>query len=170
MQAIMVGEFGGPEALRAGEAAGPGPRAGEVLVRVVAAGVGPWDAWLRRAGWTGSLPDVPGRGAERVLACAARTLDGAARAARAGALIATPVHAELPGAERVGWQRYDGQPRGSRLIRMAPWFDDGSLSVTVQARYYWHNAAQAHRVMEEGHTRGKLVLIVDDDLAASLEV
>jgi NADPH:quinone reductase-like Zn-dependent oxidoreductase len=53
---------------------------------------------------------------------------------------------------------------------MAPWFDDGSLSVAVQARYYWHNAAQAHRVMEEGHTRGKLVLVVDDDLAASLEV
>ena len=53
---------------------------------------------------------------------------------------------------------------------MAPWFDDGSLSVTVQARYFWHNAAEAHREVEEGHTRGKLVLIVDEDLAASLEV
>jgi len=53
---------------------------------------------------------------------------------------------------------------------MAPWFDDGSLPVTVQARYYWHDAAQAHRVVERGHTRGKLVLIVDDDLAAALEV
>jgi hypothetical protein len=40
----------------------------------------------------------------------------------------------------------------------------------VQARYYWHDAAQAHCAVERGHTRGKLVLIVDDDLAAALEV
>ena len=105
---------------------------------------------------------MTGGGAERVLACAAPTLDGA--------LIATPVHAERPAAQGVRWEQYDGQPRGSRLIRMAPWFDDGSLSVTVQARYYWHDAAQAHQVVELGHTRGKLVLIVDEDLAAALEV
>jgi NADPH:quinone reductase-like Zn-dependent oxidoreductase len=53
---------------------------------------------------------------------------------------------------------------------MAPWFDDASLSVTVQDRYFWHDAAQAHEVIERGHTRGKLVLVVDEDLAAALEV
>jgi NADPH:quinone reductase-like Zn-dependent oxidoreductase len=53
---------------------------------------------------------------------------------------------------------------------MAPWFDDGSLSVHVQGRYYYQDAAEAHRIVEQGHTRGKLVLIVDDDLAARLEV
>ena len=37
-------------------------------------------------------------------------------------------------------------------------------------RYFWQDAAQAHRVAEEGHTRGKLVLIVDEDLAAAIEV
>jgi NADPH:quinone reductase-like Zn-dependent oxidoreductase len=105
-----------------------------------------------------------------VLACAAPTLAGAARAARDGALIATPVHAEYPDHDRVRWQGYNGQPRGSRLIRMAPWFDDGSMSVTVQARYSWQDAARAHEVVEQGHTRGKLVLIVDDDLAAGLGV
>ena len=297
MQAIMVNQFGGPEALQVGEADRPQPRPGEVLVRVLAAGVGPWDVSLRQGGWTGPLPYIPGGefaglvegdtgadadfyagaqvygypgltgcyaqyvtcpveqlapvpaglsisdaaaapidaltaeqgltdvlgigagdrllitagagglghfavqiarilgasvvataspqhhqflhrlgaatvidhtkpdwpeqvrevtdgGAERVLACAAPTLDGAARAARDGALIATPVHGEPPGRPRVRWQRYDGQPRGSRLIRMAPWFDDGSLSVTVQARYYWQDAAQAHRETERGHTQG----------------
>jgi NADPH:quinone reductase-like Zn-dependent oxidoreductase len=80
------------------------------------------------------------------------------------------VHAEAPDGQHVRWLRYNGQARGSRLIRMAPWFDDGSLSVTVQARYFWQDAAQAHRVVEEGHTRGKLVLIVDEDLAAAIEV
>ena len=60
MQVIMVSEFGGPEVLRVGEAEIPRPRSGEVLVRVLAAGVGPWDASLRRGAWAGSLPYVPG--------------------------------------------------------------------------------------------------------------
>jgi NADPH:quinone reductase-like Zn-dependent oxidoreductase len=313
MQAMMVGRFGGPEVLEVAEAPMPQPGPAEVLVRVLAAGVGPWDASLRQGGWTGPLPYIPGGefagivegdtgndaglrdgapvygypgltgcyaqyvtcpveqlapipaglpvvdaaaapidaltaeqgladvlgigagdqvlitagagglghfavqiarilgasvlataspqhheflhrlgatavidhtrpdwpdrvreetggGAERVLACAAPTLDGAARAARDGALIATPVHADVPGGHRVRWRRYDGQPRGSRLIRMAPWFGDGSLSVTIAGRYYWEDAAQAHRAVEAGHTEGKLVLIIDDDLAAGLEI
>ena len=313
MQVIMVSELGGPEVLQVGEAGLPQPRSGEVLVRVLAAGVGPWDASLRAGGWTGPLPYVPGGefagvvvgdtgadaalddgapvygypgitgcyaeyvtcpveklapipaglpmadaaavpidaltaeqgltdelaieagdqvlitagaggvghfavqiarilgasvvataspqhheflhrlgaavvidhtkpgwpdqvrevtdgGARRVLACAAPTLEGAARAARDGALIATPVHAELPDGQHARWLRYDGQARGSRLIRLAPWFDDGSLTVTVAARYFWQNAAEAHREVEKGHTRGKITLIVDADLAAELEV
>jgi NADPH:quinone reductase-like Zn-dependent oxidoreductase len=313
MRAITVAGFGGPEVLQVGEAERPVPRPDEVLVRVLAAGVGPWDAYLRGGGWTGALPYIPGGefagvvdgdsgedagfddgtpvygypgltgcyaqyvvcpveqmaplpgglpitdaagvpvdgltaeqgltevlgisrgdqvlvtaaagglghfavqiarvlgasvvataspqhheflhhlgaavvidhtqptwpdqvrevtggGAQHVLACAAPTLDGAARAARDGATIATPVHADYPDTQRVTWQPYNGQPRGSRLIRMAPWFDDGLLSVNIEARYYYENAVQAHRRVEEGHTRGKLVLIVDDDLASQWEV
>ncbi len=310
MQAIMVSEFGGPDVLRVAETGLPEAGAGEVLVRVLAAGVGPWDVARRRGDLAGSLPYIPGAefagvvvgdtgaaaalddgtpvygypglagcyaqyvacpaeqlapipaglpmidaaavpvdaltaeqgltdelslgpgeqilitagagglghfavqiarilgafvvataspehhefvhrlgaaavidhtkpdwpgqvravidgGPGKVLACAAPTLAGAARAARDGALLATPVPGELPDQRRVRWQRYDGQPRGSRLIRMAPWFDDGSLTVTLQARHYWQDAAQAHREVEQGHTEGKIVLIVDDDLAAA---
>ena len=123
-----------------------------------------------KPGWPDQAREVTSGGAGRVLACAVPTLAGAARAARDGALIATPVRADYPDQDRVRWQGYDGQPRGSRLIRMAPWFDDGSLSVTVQARYSWQDAARAHEVVQQGHTRGKLVLIVDDDLAAGLGV
>jgi NADPH:quinone reductase-like Zn-dependent oxidoreductase len=313
MRAITVSEFGGPDVLKPAEVPMPGPGPDDVLVRVLAAGVGPWDAHLRSGGWTGPLPfipggefagvvegdtgddagfdegapvygypglsgcyaqyvrcpveqlaplpdslpitdaagtpidaltahqgltdvlslrrgdeilitagagglghfavqiarilgarivataspqhhefvhhggaavvidhtqpdwpdqvrDVTGGGAQRVLACAAPTLEGAARAARDGATIATPVHARYPDAERVHWQSYDGQPSGSRLIRMAPWFDDGLLSVEVAGRYYYEDAAKAHRRVEEGHTRGKLVLIMDDALAREWEV
>ena len=313
MKAIMASEFGGPEVLRVGETPMPEPGPEELLVRVLAAGAGPWDAALRRGGSSGELPYIPGAefagtvvgetgafasfddgalvygypgltgcyaeyvtcqveqlapipaglsavdaaavpvdgltaeqgltdvlglspgdqvlitagagglghfavqiaralgatvvataspqhhefvhrlgasvvvdhtqpdwpeqvrdategGARSVLACAASTLEGAALAARDGAVIATPVHADLPETGRVRWQPYDGKPLGSRLVKMGPWFDDGTLSVTVQARYYVDDAAQAHRTIEKGHTRGKLVLIVDTDLAAELGV
>ena len=313
MQAITVSEFGGPEVLQVSEASMPLPPSGEVLVRVLAAGVGPWDVSFRRGGWTGGLPYIPGGefagvvvgdtgadaalddgapvygypgltgcyaqyvscpveklapvpaglpivdagaapidaltaeqgltdvlairagdrvlitagagglghfavqiarilgaevvataspqhheflhrlgaavvidhtkpdwpdqvrdaidgGPEKVLVCAAPTVEGAARAARDGALIATTVHADLPDGQRVRWRQYHGEPSGSRLIKLAPWFDDGSLTVTVQERFYWQNAAEAHRVAERGHTQGKLALVVDDDLAAELEI
>ena len=45
-----------------------------------------------------------------------------------------------------------------------------SLTVTIQARYFWQDAAEAHTEAERGHTRGKIVLVVDEDLAAALEV
>ncbi len=314
MQAIMVSEPGGPEVLRVGETDMPRPGRGEVLIRVLAAGVGPWDAHLRRGAWSGPWPYIPGAefaglveghsgdeagfhdgepvygypgltgcyaqyvtcpaeqlapiptgladtdaavvpvdgltagqglteilgvgagnrvlitaaaggmghlavqiaralgaavvataspqhhefvhkcgaavvvdhnrpdwpelirkltggGAGKVLAIAAPTLAGAARAAYDGAMIATPVHQPAyPDADRVRWQPYNGQSRGSDLIRMAPWFDDGSLEVHIARRYYWQDAAAAHREIEKGHTRGKLVLIVDDDLAAKMEI
>jgi NADPH:quinone reductase len=313
MQVIMVNEFGGPEVLQVKEAPLPQPGPGEVLVKVLAAGVGPWDTSLRGGGLEGPLPYIPGAefaglvqgetgadaflndgapvygypgltgcyaqyvscpveklapipaglpvvdaaatpidaltaeqgltdvlrvgrgdtvlitagagglghfavqiarilgvrviataspqnheflhalgagevvdhtgpdwpatvreltggGADRVLASAAPTLEGAALAAADGALIATPVHAQLPDDGRVRWEQFDGRPRGSRLVKMAPWFDDGSLTVTLQARYFWHDAAKAHESIERGHTRGKLVLVVDEDLAATMEV
>ncbi len=313
MKAIMASEFGGPEVLRVGETEIPEPGPEEILVRVLAAGVGPWDASLRGGGWSGELPYVPGAefagvvvgesgdfasfddgtlvygypgltgcyaeyvscpveqlapipaslpvtdaaavpvdaltaqqgltdvlgagpgdqvlitagagglghfavqiaralgatvvataspqhheflhqlgasvvvdhtrpdwpdqvrevtdgGAGRVLACAAPTLEGAARAARDGAVIATPVHGDRPADGRVRWQPYDGKPLGSRLVAMSPWLDDGTLSVSIQARYYLDDAAEAHRAIEKGHTRGKLALIVDTDLAAELGV
>ena len=313
MKAITVSEFGGPEVLRVGETAIPEPGPDELLVRVLAAGVGPWDASLRSGGWSGGLPYVPGAefagtvvgqtgafasfddgtpvygypgltgcyaeyvtcqveqlapipaglsavdaaavpvdgltaeqgltdvlgvspgdqvlitagagglghfavqlaralgatvvataspqhheflhllgasvvvdhtrpdwpdqvrdvtdgGARQVLACAEPTLDGAAMAACDGAVIATPVHAELPQSRRVSWQPYDGKPLGSRLVKMGPWFDDGTLSGSVQGRYYLNDAATAHAAIESGHTRGKLVLIADTDLAAELGV
>jgi NADPH:quinone reductase len=120
-----------------------------------------------RPDWPDQVRTLTGGGAERVLACAAPTLAGAARAARDSGIVATPVTVgELPEEDRVDWRRYNGQPSGTSLIRMAPWFDDGSLAVHVARRYFFTDAAAAHREIENGHTRGKMLLIVDEDRAA----
>ena len=47
MKAIRVHAFGGVDALAYEEVQRPVPADGQVLVRVKAAGVGPWDAWVR---------------------------------------------------------------------------------------------------------------------------
>ena len=50
MRAVRVHEFGGVDTMRLDEIPRPVPGAGEVLVAVKAAGVGPWDR-LMREGW-----------------------------------------------------------------------------------------------------------------------
>jgi NADPH:quinone reductase-like Zn-dependent oxidoreductase len=47
MQAIRVHQFGGLDSLVAEDVPRPAPGDGEVLLHVKAAGVGPWDAWIR---------------------------------------------------------------------------------------------------------------------------
>lgn len=47
MKAIRVHHFGGPEVLVYEDLPQPDPGPNEVLIRVEAAGVGPWDAWIR---------------------------------------------------------------------------------------------------------------------------
>jgi NADPH2:quinone reductase len=47
MKTIRVHEFGGPEVLKLEEVATPKPSAGEVLVRIHAAGVNPYDTYMR---------------------------------------------------------------------------------------------------------------------------
>jgi NADPH:quinone reductase len=58
MKAIRVHEFGGPEVLRLEEVADPKPGAGQVVVRIRAAGVNPVETYVR-AGAYARLPNLP---------------------------------------------------------------------------------------------------------------
>jgi NADPH2:quinone reductase len=62
MKAIRVHEFGEPEVLKLEEVATPKPAAGEVLVRIHAAGVNPYDTYMRAGTYAlkPSLPYTPG--------------------------------------------------------------------------------------------------------------
>src|SRR5262245_24518239 len=58
MKAILVREFGGPDVLKLEEMPTPKPAAGEVLVRIHAAGVNPYDTYMR-AGTYARKPPLP---------------------------------------------------------------------------------------------------------------
>ena len=58
MKAIRVDEFGGPEVMRLVDLPDPQPEAGQVLVRVHAAGVNPVDAYIR-TGTYARMPPLP---------------------------------------------------------------------------------------------------------------
>src|SRR5438270_12909599 len=58
MKAILVRQFGGPEVLKLEEVPTPKPAAGEVLVRIHAAGVNPYDTYMR-AGTYAIKPPLP---------------------------------------------------------------------------------------------------------------
>jgi NADPH2:quinone reductase len=58
MKAIVVREFGGPEVLRLEELSDPRPGSGQVLIDVRAAGVNPFDTYMR-AGTYGARNRVP---------------------------------------------------------------------------------------------------------------
>jgi NADPH2:quinone reductase len=79
MKAISVSNFGGPEVLKLHELADPRrPEAGEVLIRVKAAGVNPYDTYMR-AGTYGAknpaLPYIPGSDAAGIVESAGAGAD-----------------------------------------------------------------------------------------------
>src|SRR6266478_1205792 len=58
MKAVVVHQFGGPEVLKLEEVPTPKPDAGQVLVRIRAAGVNPYDTYMR-AGTYAIKPPLP---------------------------------------------------------------------------------------------------------------
>jgi len=59
MKAIRVSAFGGPEVLKVEDVPAPKPQAGEVLVRVRAAGVNPYDTYMRAGTYASGNPVLP---------------------------------------------------------------------------------------------------------------
>lgn len=69
MKAIQVHEFGAPEVMKVEEIPTPKPAAGQVLVRVKAAGVNPYDTYMRNGTYAikPPLPYTPGSDAAGVV-------------------------------------------------------------------------------------------------------
>ena len=69
MKTILVRQFGGPEVLKLEEVPTPKPGAGQVLVRIHAAGVNPYDTYMRSGTYAQkpALPYTPGSDGAGVL-------------------------------------------------------------------------------------------------------
>jgi NADPH2:quinone reductase len=67
-------------------------------------------------------------------------------------LMLTPMLRDLPRAR---------ERQGEILCRCADWIDGEKLRIEVAETFPLERAADAHRRIEEGHTRGKLVLTMD---------
>jgi NADPH:quinone reductase len=81
MKRIRVYEFGGPEVLKFEEADDLQPAAGEVLVRVKAVGVNPYDTYMRSGGYGArnpALPYTPGSDAAGVIEAVGPDVTGVA--------------------------------------------------------------------------------------------
>src|ERR1700761_2074792 len=76
MRVALARELGGIDSVELGDRPDPPPAAGQVLVRVHGAGVGPWDVGFLSGGFTGvALPFVPG---QEIAGAAEAVGDGAA--------------------------------------------------------------------------------------------
>jgi NADPH2:quinone reductase len=69
VKAILIRQFGGPEVLKLEECPTPKPAAGQVLVRIAAAGVNPYDTYTRNGTYAikPALPYTPGGDAAGVV-------------------------------------------------------------------------------------------------------
>ncbi len=77
MRAAQVTATGGPDVLRVAELPDPSPGPGELLIRVAAAGVGPWDTKMRDGGFgPQETPYVPGAELAGTVAAVGANVDG----------------------------------------------------------------------------------------------
>jgi NADPH:quinone reductase len=140
MKAIRVTAFGGPEVLKVEELPDPRPGAGEVVVRVKAAGVNPYDTYMRAGSYGSgnpSLPWTPGSDAAGVVEAAGPGADvkPGQRVYTAGTI--TGAYAELALCKRS--QVYPLPEAASYAQGAGVWVPYGT------AYYALHQLAQARR-------------------------
>jgi enoyl reductase len=161
-----------------------------VLVHAAAGGVGTFAVQIARASGAGvvgtasqrnhdylrSLGAVPvsyGDGlVERVRAVAPQGVDaaldasGTVEALRASLDLVGDRHrigtvAFQPAADDLGVRRLSTERSTGRLAELVDLYEAGKLRVVIQQAYPLAQAAAAHRAIETGHVRGKLVLLTD---------
>jgi NADPH:quinone reductase-like Zn-dependent oxidoreductase len=76
---------------------------------------------------------------------------------------ASPGYAEEAAAAGIRATSYKVIPDGGTLATIARLLDSGAVQVYVETVYDLDDAAAAHAALEEGRTRGKIVLRVSDD-------
>jgi NADPH:quinone reductase-like Zn-dependent oxidoreductase len=152
MKAVRLNQFGGPEVLEIVDLPDPHPGPGHVRIAVSAAGVNPSD-WKKRKGLMDEeLPQTMGYEAAGVVDQLGEA-DG-------------PEHvvtiADFAGAQEYGvtFSSGDAGRAVHALAEIGELIESGRFSLPVAQTFPLTDVAEAHRVSELGHVRGKLVLSV----------
>ncbi|MGF1470749.1 MAG: NADP-dependent oxidoreductase [Rubrobacteraceae bacterium] len=111
--------------------------------------------------WVAAVREVAPDGVDAVLECAGgetleRSFEAMKDAGRAAYIV--PVEEEPEPPRGISAHFFSSQPDGGRLSALASMFDAGQLRMNLQEVVPLEEAARAHEIVEEGHTRGKVVL------------
>ncbi|HEX5598544.1 MAG TPA: NADP-dependent oxidoreductase [Micromonosporaceae bacterium] len=69
--------------------------------------------------------------------------------------------ADFERAEDLGVLAISTRRSRARLAKLANWYADGKLHIEISQVFPLAEAAEAHRVMESGHVRGKIAIVID---------
>ena len=117
MRAIVVREFGGPEAMKLEEVADPVPGAGQVLVRIHAVGVNPYDTYMLSGNYATKppLPYTPGADAAGVVEAGGAGVTDLPTGSRVWILGTSTFKSYGAYAEKVVCERHQVHPLPDRL-------------------------------------------------------
>lgn len=114
---------------------------------------------------------------ERIRALAPEVVDAALHAVGNGALAASLAFVadrrrigtivDFAAAPRLGLLAIRTRRSAERLAELVRLYESGDLTVHVEERFALQEAASAHRRVESGHVRGKVVLIAVEEAAAA---
>lgn len=113
--------------------------------------------------WVTVVREVAPEGVDAVLECAGgETLERSFETLRdeGRAAYIVPVEEEPDPPRGISAHFFSARPDGGRLSALASMFDAGQLRMNLQEVVPLEEAARAHEIVEEGHTRGKVVLRV----------
>ncbi len=114
--------------------------------------------------WVTAVREAAPDGVDAVLECAGGdTLSQSFETVRDGGRVAyiVPAEEEPEPPRGITAHFFSARPDGGRLSALADIFDAGLLRMNVQEVVPLGEAARAHETVEEGHTRGKIVLSVE---------
>ncbi|MGB3635607.1 MAG: NADP-dependent oxidoreductase [Rubrobacteraceae bacterium] len=175
----LVDELGvqeGETVLITGASGGVGSMAVQIAANVIGARVigtastrnheylrelGAEDAIDYNGDWVTTVREIAPDGVDAVLECAGgdtleRSFETLRDEGRAAYIV--PVEEEPEPPRRISAHFFSAQPDGDRLSVLASMFDEGQLRMNLQEVVPLEEAARAHEIVEEGHTRGKIVL------------
>ena len=117
--------------------------------------------------WVTAVREVAPDGVDAVLNCAGGdTLERSFEVLRDEGRVAyiVPVEEEPEPPRGISAHFFSARPDGGRLSALASMFDAGQLRMNLQEVVPLGEAARAHEIVEEGHTRGKVVLSVEESV------